>query len=91
MSDYFEPVKKLLKGKAPISRGSEMDFYMYNEKTQASLFISPFKVTYKGYTVPLNESQLEDLYNMASMVYSIQEEKNKKAALEELEGEEENE
>lgn len=87
MSDYFNAVKKHIKGKLPISKSSESELYIYNEKNQSSLCISPYRVTYKGYVVPLNESEVEDLYTLASMAYSVQEEKSKKEALDELKGE----
>lgn len=86
MSDYFEPIKKKIKGKQPLSRSSDGEFYIYDDKQQSTLCILPYRITYKGYVVPLNESELEDIYNMASMVYSLQEEKNKKSALDELKG-----
>ena len=86
MSDYFEPIKKKIKGKQPLSRSPDGEFYIYDEKNESTLCIFPYRITYKGYVVPLNESELEDIYNMASMVYSLQEEKNKKSALDELKG-----
>lgn len=91
MSEYFESVKKKLDGKLPIQydchSGYHGEYYIYDDKKEASLCITPDCVKYKGYTVPLNESEVEDLYNMAAMRRSIQEEKNKKEALKELKGE----
>lgn len=85
-SEYFEPIKKKIKSKVNITR-MDVEFYIYDEENCSHLCISPYKVTYKGYVVPLNESDLEDIYNMAAITFSMQEEKNKKNALDELKGE----
>lgn len=85
-SEYFEPVKKMIQSKLPISdHGGE--FFIYDEKTDAALCISPGKVVYKGYTVPLNDSEVEDLCTIVTMTYNLQESKNKEKALKELKGE----
>lgn len=86
-SEYFEPIRKKIKSKVNITRSSDLEYYIYDEEAFSHLCISPYKVTYKGYVVPLNESDLEDIYNMAAITFSMQEEKNKKNALDELKGE----
>lgn len=84
-SEYFEPVKKMIQSKLAITNHfCESEYYIYDEKKDAALSITPSRVVYKGYTVPLNESEVEDLYSMVSLTYNLQENKNKEKALKEL-------
>ena len=86
MSDYFESIKKKINGKSSI-QSDGCEYYIYDDKKESCLCISDFRVTYKGYVVPLNESEVEDLYNLVSIRHSLQEEENKRKALAELKGE----
>lgn len=66
------------------------EYSIYNEKKEASLVIrceGEVFVTYKGYTVPLDKSDAEDIELLVQLTYASQEDKNKRKALKELKGE----
>lgn len=87
MSDYFKSAKAMIKSGKPITKYDEYEYCVYDEEKEVHLRVSYNSVEYKGYKVPLNESDVEDLHTLISLTYSSQEEKNKKEALKQLLGE----
>lgn len=89
MSDYFESVKKRIKSSKHIANYGDSCYCVFKDKkdVEQGLEVSPYCVKYKGYSVPLDDSELEDLHLLVMATYSDNERKNKDDALKELKGE----
>lgn len=85
MSDYIEPCKRFIKSAtSSYADGCEPELSFHNDKKESSLRVTPYKAVFNGYIVPLDESEIEDLYIFSSVSHSKAEESRKKEALKKL-------